>query len=590
MASSTDEEGIKLIHSCSSDSTYDSQLETSCQVTSKDRHWKWPFRSIGSRRLAIILAWGFIIDCSLRLTRYRLQYPHLELENNKEENSYSPWFVHWNDIAVNMTFAISCPITGLIAEVIVGRYKLISFSLKVLWLLSIAGCVLSICEYCLLKAHNTIFNIQFFLVVVPGYILKGAFLANAIPLGIDQITDGANTNICSFIVWFFWASLGCSYSIAATLAPVFYKCAQILTADISLITSLLPVLLLSIGLIIDFLFGHKLVQERVSTNPVSLIFRVLRYAAKHKFPVQRSAFTYCENKLPTRLDNGKSKYGGPFTTEQVEDVKTFWRVLVVILIISMFNFPLAPLLESTSNLEKNFASFHLQTRCIEAASSSTYTPSAFIVYSIPLYELLIYPCLQNSGPSILNSAGIGAAIAIASSVYGMMVETTRQVVSSTNSSVDCMFTHHEQTANNGVNHFLVGIPFNFLLGFTLIVFYISNLKFICAQAPYNMRGLLIGLSYMLQTIFSVLGSLLYVAWSHAWLDILHTYTCGTWFYLSILMVAAALSVLFSWLVRWYKKRERDETASTRRMVEDLYYKYDRREGNKFGLRIVQYQL
>ena len=589
MASSTDEEGIKLIHSCTSDSTYDSQQETSCQVTSKARHWKWPFRSIGSCRLAIILAWGFIIDCSLRLA---LQYPHLELENNKEENSYSPWFVYWKDVAINMTIAISCPITGLIAEVIVGRYKLISLSLKVLWLLSIAGCVLSICEYCLLKAHDTIFTIQFFLLVVPGYVLKGAFLANAIPLGIDQITDGANTNICSFIVWFVWAAVGCSYSIAAALAPVFYKCVQILMADVSLIMSLLPVLLLSIGLIIDFFFGHKLVQERVSTNPVSLIFRVLRYAAKHRFPVQRSAFTYCENKLPTRLDNGKSKYGGPFTTEQVEDVKTFWRVLVVVLIISMYYFPLVPLLESSSNLEKNFASFHSQTRCIEATSSSTYRPYAFVVYSIPLYELLIYPCLQSSGLSILNSAGVGAAIAIASAVYGMMVETTRQVVSSTNSSVDCMFTPHEHTANNGVNHFLVGIPFNFLLGFTLIVFYTSNLKFICAQAPYNMRGLLIGLSYTLQSIFSVLGRLLYIAWSNTWLDILHTaYTCGTWFYLSILTVTVALSVLFSWLTRWYKKRERDETASTRRMVEDLYYKYDRREGNKFGLRIVlQYQL
>ncbi|CAI8054499.1 hypothetical protein GBAR_LOCUS29738, partial [Geodia barretti] len=29
------------------------------------------------------------------------------------------------------------------------------------------------------------------------------------------------------------------------------------------------------------------------------------------------------------------------------------------------------------------------------------------MFSIPLYELLIYPCLRNRGPSILQSAGIG---------------------------------------------------------------------------------------------------------------------------------------------------------------------------------------
>ena len=90
-----------------------------------------------------------------------------------------------------------------------------------------------------------------------------------------------------------------------------------------MLISLLLVLLLSVGLILDFYFHHKLVKEPVTVNPVNLVFKVLKYAAKHKYPVQRSAFTYCENEQPTRLDYGKSKYGGPFTTEQVEDVKTF---------------------------------------------------------------------------------------------------------------------------------------------------------------------------------------------------------------------------------------------------------------------------
>ena len=53
-------------------------------------------------------------------------------------------------------------------------------------------------------------------------------------------------------------------------------------------------------------------------------------AWQHKVPVQRSAFNYCEDDLPSGLDLGKSKYGGPFTTEQVEDVKSFYEVLKVI--------------------------------------------------------------------------------------------------------------------------------------------------------------------------------------------------------------------------------------------------------------------
>ena len=57
-------------------------------------------------------------------------------------------------------------------------------------------------------------------------------------------------------------------------------------------------------------------------------YSVVRYAIKHKHPECRSTFTYCEDEPPSRMDFGKSKYGGPCTTEQVEDVKTFLRLII----------------------------------------------------------------------------------------------------------------------------------------------------------------------------------------------------------------------------------------------------------------------
>uniref|UniRef100_A0A1X7V432 Uncharacterized protein n=1 Tax=Amphimedon queenslandica TaxID=400682 RepID=A0A1X7V432_AMPQE len=48
---------------------------------------------------------------------------------------------------------------------------------------------------------------------------------------------------------------------------------------------------------------------------------------KHKYPENRSALTYWEEEAPSRLDLGKEKYGGPFTEEEVEDVKTVFRML-----------------------------------------------------------------------------------------------------------------------------------------------------------------------------------------------------------------------------------------------------------------------
>ena len=61
-----------------------------------------------------------------------------------------------------------------------------------------------------------------------------------------------------------------------------------------------------------------------------MIYKVIKFAIATKHPRCRSAFTYCEDELPSRIDFGKNKYGGPFTTEQVEDVKTLLRLLPLI--------------------------------------------------------------------------------------------------------------------------------------------------------------------------------------------------------------------------------------------------------------------
>ena len=55
--------------------------------------------------------------------------------------------------------------------------------------------------------------------------------------------------------------------------------------------------------------------------------------------MNRSAFTYCEDNIPSRLDLDKEQYGGPFTTEQVEDVTTFFQLLL--LLMSLFGYHFA---------------------------------------------------------------------------------------------------------------------------------------------------------------------------------------------------------------------------------------------------------
>ena len=113
--------------------------------------------------------------------------------------------------------------------------------------------------------------------------------------------------------------------LASTISLILKSC---LNRYISLSFFVLP-LSCTLSILSDCCFSHWLVKEPVTNNPLKLIYQVLKYAVKNKYPRLRSAFTYCEDKPYSRIDLGKNKYGGPFTIEQVEDVKTFFRILAV---------------------------------------------------------------------------------------------------------------------------------------------------------------------------------------------------------------------------------------------------------------------
>ena len=569
MAVNVSEEGTALISTCEvsdiltpSAPGIQDQGCSHARIINRPRR-KWPFRTFGSRKVLLILAWSFVVNFS--------QF----VNDSTDSLSYygkgtaSPWLELFNSATQLVTFAISCPIANLLAEVVVGRYKFISFILKALWFLRIVGLGISVCEYCLHTGSVTSYMIGYYLIEIPTTSLNGAFIAVTIPLGLDQITGASTTNIVAYVVWYLW-TIFCSYSASNILVPIFYHCSSLQTMEVRVLISLVPVLLLSVGLILDFCFHHKLVKEPVTVNPVSHIVRVLIYAAKHKYPVQRSAFTYCENEQPTRLDYGKSKYGGPFTIEQVEDVKTFWRVLLVILVISMLHVPLFSIFKSYHIFERQFRSNSL-SNCFQQTSSGILSPNSFITYTMPLYELLIYPCLRNRGPSIFQSAGIGAAAVIASSVYGVTVEAVRQVMM--NSTTECMFTEDSSNSSTVINNFLIGNVLKSILGLAILLTNRSRIELICAQAPYNMNSLLIGLSYTLQALFEGIGRAIFSTWSNKWFEVLETSTCGVWFYLTNLMTAIVISLLLLLVIRWYKGRERDEITESQNMVEDVYYKY-----------------
>ncbi len=129
---------------------------------------------------------------------------------------------------------------------------------------------------------------------------------------------------------------------------------------------------------------------------VKTIYRVLKYAAKHKAPSNRSSFTYWEEDVPSRINLGKTKYGGPFTVEQVEDVKTLLRILALTApfmpVLLFMESSIIYILEADSILLGNFVNATESQQCYShVIKFFTYDPSLLTALFLVVHELVVFP-------------------------------------------------------------------------------------------------------------------------------------------------------------------------------------------------------
>ena len=123
------------------------------------------------------------------------------------------------------------------------------------------------------------------------------------------------------------------------------------------------------------------------TNPIKHIAKILNYARKNKYPRNHSALTYWEQDIPSRLDLGKDKYGGPFSEEEVENVKIALRLIPVIFICSM----MAMVVDVTHEQQN-----HMTVIYNSIPVDKVIFVSEIPVFGIPLYHFIIRPLLKRT--------------------------------------------------------------------------------------------------------------------------------------------------------------------------------------------------
>ena len=396
------------------------------------------------------------------------------------------------------------------------------------------------------------------------------------------MVDASSIKIISYISWCI-----CMSFLAAVVAAVFqigcYKCFSSSVSFIS-VSFLMTVLVIS-----DISLNHLLIKEPVTHNPLKLIFQVLRYAAKNKHPRLRSAFTYWEDKPYSRIDLGKTKYGGPFTTEQVEDVKTFFRLLILfcasIILIAIFY---------GREVAIHHQIFHYQDKSfIEYSSNSLtsrYLRSYFeriivsdfsyitVVILTVFFEFILYPIIDKyiniRRTGSISRMQVSLAILILSEIVYLCIETSA-VFKTHSQNYTCLFyASYDNLKHNNV----VQLDYKWLLlpkailGLSLYLSTSSGAEFIIAQTPYSMRGLLIGCIFFLFGASVALFHILYYYVTSLLKEkIQYIRMCGIWYYVTSTVFFIVLFFFSLIIRRLYSPRRRDDNLHNQQIFAINYY-------------------
>ena len=407
----------------------------------------------------LILIWNVLVTFSAQ----SLYYSYELFASNQPRNFVASFlagelpFVLWGIVP---------PFAGWLADFYLGTYRMFKLGVLLLFFSSVINCVLF-----QLVGHGIIFNGALFVSMfvissVLSFSAQCICLVTLMVLGLHQMPDGSTSSITSFIAWFV-CSLEAGYWVCHIANYLPAGCMEAFSADDVRILTLFPVLAVSIILVSDsFLTPKWLIIEPKSPKSLKTIYLVLKFAAKHKSPLRRSAFTYWEEDIPSRIDLGKSKYGGPFSTEQVEDVKVILRLLAisvpVFLIIEAFF--MEDLFISEINLTKCENSFLQYVIC---------NVDSVIVLGTFAYELLVYPFIGHLLPSIFKRIGIGAFLVAVVNVAFFVLYIIQT------------FTSHLSWPWLSCLQFLI-------TGVLKLIWMTSTLELVVAQSPYKMRGLSIG--------------------------------------------------------------------------------------------------
>lgn len=239
-----------------------------------------------------------------------------------------PEFVLARNLVIHGVTQIMFPVAGHVADSYAGKHNVIRFSLWVGW---VGFAVMGVC-FSLETFDDDINTLNKFFVMPAIFVLLSvsyiSFTATIIPFGMDQLQGASHIHHRSFFYWWYW-----TLNVGVIIVNVPQYCQTRVEMGVT-IQAEIGIVCMSVALILDALFKHWFVIEPKCSknNPIKQIVRILREtrAKKKKHWIPSSVRHELDMRRLSRLDLVKKRYGGKYETEEVEDVRTFFRILLVL--------------------------------------------------------------------------------------------------------------------------------------------------------------------------------------------------------------------------------------------------------------------
>ena len=464
------------------------------------------------------------------------------------------------------------PIAGFIADIYVGRYRVVMFSV----LLILCGCVSfsvgSVLYFSgVIQSHQTRVTRglkDFAAVLIIGYVLTfigfSGYQSNYIQLGLDQLQDAPSYSSGLFV-----HSVGWFMIIGMMLLQFIFSwcmCSYDLRViDFLISLPFLFVLLLLLLVFIGWWRSRWFHAEPARHNPYRTVFQAIKFAWKHRYPVQYS--TLIDDEQPTRLDYAKEGYGGPFTNEQVEDVKTFLKVIMVLLSLGPVFVLAVPaglffvkFAQHVTQVDRTVDSCNWKWIVLDTGGVKYVVASLFF----PLYMWFLYSVLRSCIPRIFTRLWVWIFAFVACIGSMVLIDLLGHILYYHQKHVGmaCILTHtldSNEDSTLNLPWVVLVLPCMLLVVAPMMVI-TTTFEFITAQSPYAMNGLLVGVFFAIMGVSEFIGSLIFLPFflPHYWSkeEPVPIVNCGFGYLLSLCAIGAMGLVLFSMAAKVYKYRKR----------------------------------